>query len=72
MKGGHEMGVDGVAFSPDGKVIATASLDWSVKLWDAGTGKAIRTLKGHTFLRPRRGVPAPTASTSSAAARTGP
>jgi eukaryotic-like serine/threonine-protein kinase len=45
---GHEAPVYGVAFSPDGKRIASASLDKTVKLWDAATGQLIRTLKGHT------------------------
>jgi WD40 repeat protein len=33
-----------VAFSPDGKTIATASLDNTAKLWDALTGKELLTL----------------------------
>jgi len=40
--------VTSVAFSPDGKRLASASYDQTVKLWDAGTGQEIRTLKGHT------------------------
>jgi WD40 repeat protein len=38
-----------VAFSPDGKRIVGGSLDKTLRLWDAETGKAIsKPLKGHT------------------------
>jgi WD40 repeat protein len=39
-----------VAFSPDGKRLAFAGLSDGVKVWDAGTGQEILTLKGHTKL----------------------
>ncbi|MEH1902744.1 MAG: caspase family protein, partial [Nostoc sp.] len=45
---GHSSGVNSVAFSPDGKTIASASSDNTVKLWNAATGKEITTLKGHS------------------------
>jgi WD40 repeat protein/serine/threonine protein kinase len=35
-----------VAFSPDGKQIASSHLDGAVKVWDAAAGKHIRTLRG--------------------------
>jgi WD40 repeat protein len=43
---GHASTVAGVAFSPDGQTIATASQDGTVKLWRAADGKVLRTLQG--------------------------
>jgi len=36
-----------VAFSPDGQRIVTGSWDQTAKLWDAHSGRELRTLKGH-------------------------
>src|SRR5579864_4898832 len=44
---GHDGGVISVSFHPDGKTLASAGVDKTIKLWDVGTGKNIATLKGH-------------------------
>jgi WD40 repeat protein len=45
---GHEQGVTAVCYSSDGTRLASASLDRTVKLWDAKSGAQIATLRGHT------------------------
>ena len=40
--------VESVAFSPDGRTLATGSWDGTVRLWDVGTGRELRVMKGHT------------------------
>jgi WD40 repeat protein len=43
----HWNGVHSVAFSRDGKMLASASYDRTVKLWDPDSGKELRALRGH-------------------------
>ncbi|MBP5976887.1 ribosome assembly protein 4, partial [Brasilonema sp. CT11] len=45
---GHSSSVNSVAFSPDGKTLASGSSDNSIKLWDVATGKQLKTLEGHS------------------------
>lgn len=39
--------INDVKFSPDGHIIASASFDKSIKLWDSNTGNYIASLRGH-------------------------
>jgi len=44
---GHGYAVRGLAISADGRLLATASADRSVKLWDLENGELLATLQGH-------------------------
>lgn len=44
---GHDGEVRRITFSPDGEVIASASFDKTIKLWNSQSGALLQTLEGH-------------------------
>ena len=45
---GHTESVTAVAFSQDGSLLASASEDLTVRLWNPATGQEVQKLEGHT------------------------
>jgi WD40 repeat protein len=45
---GHSRSVNSVLFSPDGKRLASGSMDATVKVWNSETGQELLALPGHT------------------------
>ena len=41
---GHSSSVRSIAFTPDGKVLASLGLDNTIKIWDVSTGKELRSI----------------------------
>jgi WD40 repeat protein/serine/threonine protein kinase len=54
---GHSLNVAAVDFSPDGRRLATASADRTVRIWDLGTGREILKLSGGPNVNTLRFVP---------------
>jgi WD40 repeat protein len=44
---GHTSQVNTLAYSPDGRRLASGSFDKLIKLWDATTGEELLSLRGH-------------------------
>jgi WD40 repeat protein len=40
--------VSSVAFSPDGRLLASGSWDERVKIWEVASGRLLHTLSGHS------------------------
>ena len=47
VKDTHRPFLRAMAVSPDGKMLVTAGDDRTVRVWDAGSGKSIRSFEGH-------------------------
>jgi WD40 repeat protein/serine/threonine protein kinase len=44
---GHQAWIPGLAFSPDGTLLASAAMDQTIRLWDTKSWAPIATLRGH-------------------------
>src|SRR6266481_9017173 len=45
---GHSLALASVAYSPDGKYLATGSYDRPAKVWDAVSGTELAAITGHS------------------------
>ncbi len=46
--GGHMAIIKGLAFTPDGSQLVSASEDKTIRLWDLASGKTVRTIRGES------------------------
>jgi WD40 repeat protein len=44
---GHKKNVEGIAFSPNGRFLATASYDTTARIWDVASARTVHVLRGH-------------------------
>ena len=46
--GGHMALIKGIAFTPDGRQLVSASDDKTIRVWDLASGKTVRTIRGES------------------------
>ena len=46
--GGHMAMINGIAFTPDGRQLVSASDDKTIRVWDLASGKTVRTIRGES------------------------
>jgi WD40 repeat protein len=44
---GHAHYVNGIAFSPDGRLLISGSHDKTINLWDVQSSQRVKSLEGH-------------------------